>query len=172
MSPARLAIMGLSFVCALVRAETVHATELEQSAAARALFQEGLAFAQEEKFEEAADRFRRAHALRPTPTISYNLAAALSRTGNVVESSELLRHVLRNPDTTLVQYLRNTSRRQREEDYFPARTFRKAARWLERNHKRAPFFLYIDTFDPHEPWDPPDHYTDLYDPGYKGEKVI
>ncbi len=79
---------------------------------------------------------------------------------------------LRNPDTTVVQYLRNTSRRQGEEDYFPARTFRHAAQWLERNHKREPFFLYIDTFDPHEPWDPPDHYTDLYDPGYTGEKVI
>lgn len=81
-------------------------------------------------------------------------------------------HKLRRPDYTVVNYLRNMSYRHWEEDYFPARTFREAARWLERNRNRAPFFLYIDTFDPHEPWDPPQYYTDLYDPGYQGEKVI
>ena len=30
----------------------------------------------------------------------------------------------------------------------------------------------MDTFDPHEPWDPPQWYVDLYDPGYEGEEVI
>ncbi len=45
-----------------------------------------------------------------------------------------------------------------------------ACEWLDRNHE-APFFLYVDTFDPHEPWDPPRHYVDLYDPGYEGERV-
>lgn len=79
---------------------------------------------------------------------------------------------LRDPETSLKQYLRNVSHRHWEEDYFPARTMREAARWLERNHKRAPFFLYVDTFDPHEPWDPPQYYADLYDPGYTGERVI
>ena len=70
------------------------------------------------------------------------------------------------------QYLRNVSRRQREEDYFPAQTMRAAAEWLEENHKH-PFFLYVDTFDPHEPWDPPAHYLARYEPqGYAGEEVI
>jgi len=46
-----------------------------------------------------------------------------------------------------------------------------ACDWLERNHDR-PFFLYVDTFDPHEPWDPPKYYVDLYDPDYDGEEVI
>src|SRR5437867_2781718 len=46
-----------------------------------------------------------------------------------------------------------------------------AAGWLEQNH-RDRFFLYVDTFDPHEPWTPPQHYTDLYDPGYEGKEVI
>ncbi len=78
---------------------------------------------------------------------------------------------LRNPDTTVVQYLRNVSKRRCEEDYFPAQTMRYAAEWLEEN-KDEPFFLYVDTFDPHEPWDPPQWYVDLYDPGYKGEKVF
>jgi len=78
---------------------------------------------------------------------------------------------LRSPDTTVVQYLRNVHDRRAETDYFAARTFRTAAEWLEHNH-RHPFFLYVDTFDPHEPWDPPRHYVDLYDPGYEGEEVI
>jgi arylsulfatase A-like enzyme len=78
---------------------------------------------------------------------------------------------LRNPWTTVVQYLRNVSYRQSEEDYFPALTMREAAKWLEKNYDRR-FFLYIDTFDPHEPWDPPRYYVDMYDPGYDGEEVI
>lgn len=79
---------------------------------------------------------------------------------------------LREPYTSLTQYLRNVSHRQWEEDYFAARTMRTAAKWLESNHARSPFFLMVDTFDPHEPWDPPQYYTDLYDPGYTGDKVI
>jgi arylsulfatase A-like enzyme len=79
---------------------------------------------------------------------------------------------LRNPDHAVVQYLRNVADRQGEEDYFVARTMRAAARWLEENRVHQPFFLYLDTFDPHEPWDPPQHYVDLYDPEYEGEEVI
>ena len=78
---------------------------------------------------------------------------------------------LRNPDYTMVHYMRNVAKRQREEDYFPAMTMREAAAWLEENRNDR-FFLYVDTFDPHEPWDPPKWYVDLYDPGYKGEEVI
>ena len=78
---------------------------------------------------------------------------------------------LRNPETTLTQYLRNISGRRQEEDYFAPRTMNTASNWLEKNYKN-PFFLYVDTFDPHEPWDPPQHYVDLYDPGYQGEEVI
>jgi len=78
---------------------------------------------------------------------------------------------LRNPHTTVVQYLRNVHDRRREGDYFVARTMRQAADWLEQT-RAAPFFLYVDTFDPHEPWDPPRHYVDLYDPDYRGEEVI
>lgn len=78
---------------------------------------------------------------------------------------------MRDPDPLVVQYLRNVSRREKEEDYFPAQTMLRAARWLEENRNER-FFLYVDTFDPHEPWDPPRWYVDLYDPGYKGEEVI
>jgi arylsulfatase A-like enzyme len=79
---------------------------------------------------------------------------------------------LRNGDKVVTQYLRNVSDRKVEEDYFCARTLRGAADWLEKSHRRQPFFLYIDTFDPHEPWDPPKSYVEKYDPGYQGEEVI
>ena len=44
--------------------------------------------------------------------------------------------------------------RRYEEDYCAPMTFRAAERWLERHYKER-FFLYVDTWDPHEPWDPP-----------------
>ncbi len=71
----------------------------------------------------------------------------------------------------LRQHLRNSSSWKGEEDHFCAQTFRQAADWVSRNHRNGPFFLYIDTFDPHEPWDPPANYVERYDPGYKGEQV-
>ncbi len=46
-----------------------------------------------------------------------------------------------------------------------------AMQWLERHYKED-FFLYIDTWDPHEPWDAPSHYTELYWPEYDGELVL
>jgi len=57
-----------------------------------------------------------------------------------------------------------------ESDYNAPRTFIKAMQWLER-HYREDFFLYIDTWDPHEPWDAPSYYTEHYWPDYDGEVI-
>ncbi len=54
--------------------------------------------------------------------------------------------------------------------YCAPKTFKEAADWLERHHEQ-PFFLYIDTWDPHEPWDPPAYYVKPHLPEYKGEVV-
>jgi arylsulfatase A-like enzyme len=54
-----------------------------------------------------------------------------------------------------------------ERDRLVARTMSAADSWLERHHDR-PFFLYVDTWDPHEPWDPPDYYVKLYRPDFRG----
>ena len=78
---------------------------------------------------------------------------------------------LRSPHDGMVHYLRNTAWWQGEEDHFAPRTFQTACDWLERNHDQGEFLLYIDAFDPHEPWDPPQKYVDLYDPGYDGEQI-
>jgi arylsulfatase A-like enzyme len=60
--------------------------------------------------------------------------------------------------------------RRHESDYFAPATFIKAMNWLE-SHYKENFFLYIDTWDPHEPWDAPRYYTELYLPDYDGEIV-
>ena len=57
-----------------------------------------------------------------------------------------------------------------ESDRNVARTMTNAMRWLELHHKED-FFLYVDTWDPHEPWDAPNYYTELYMPDYDGEVV-
>ena len=58
-----------------------------------------------------------------------------------------------------------------ESDRNAPRTFMTAIQWLE-HHYKEDFFLYVDTWDPHEPWDAPSYYTELYWPGYDGELVL
>ena len=57
-----------------------------------------------------------------------------------------------------------------EEDRMVARTMSEAERWLERHYDER-FFLYVDTWDPHEPWDAPPYYTASYREGYAGEQI-
>jgi len=75
-------------------------------------------------------------------------------------------------DRFLTRYLRNNSSRMVEEDYYPARLFSEAARWVWRNQDAEHLFLLVDSFDPHEPWDPPWYYRRLYDPGEDVVDVI
>ncbi len=57
-----------------------------------------------------------------------------------------------------------------ESDRLVARTITEAEQWLERHHKEQ-FFLYVDTWDPHEPWDAPEYYTSLYHADYGGRQI-
>jgi arylsulfatase A-like enzyme len=72
----------------------------------------------------------------------------------------------------LEQYLLNVSRRRNEEDYFVAQVMRTAADWISDNVGNLPFFMWVDCFDPHEPWDPPREFADIYCPNYKGRDPI
>ena len=56
------------------------------------------------------------------------------------------------------------------EGYCAPKTFKEAGDWLERHHE-DPFFLYVDTWDPHEPWDPPAWYVKPHMPEYAGEVI-
>jgi len=60
--------------------------------------------------------------------------------------------------------------RRYEEDYCAPMTGAAAERWLQRHYKDK-FFLYVDMWDPHEPWDPPAHYVQQYYPKWDGTVV-
>jgi arylsulfatase A-like enzyme len=74
----------------------------------------------------------------------------------------------RNKGTPWLQHQRNSHYWQSELDHFGPRTLFTAEQWLEKNYRNGPFFLWVDTWDPHEPWDAPQYYVDMYDPGYQG----
>jgi len=59
-----------------------------------------------------------------------------------------------------------------EEDRFPPRTAGTAVRWLEENYLYEHFFLWVDFFDPHEPWDPPEYMVRKYNPDYTGGPML
>ncbi|MBN1246157.1 MAG: sulfatase [Anaerolineae bacterium] len=72
-------------------------------------------------------------------------------------------------DRILVDIHRWTNRYWRcEEDTFPPRTAGKVVRWLEENDSFRPWLLWVDFFDPHEPWDPPEYMVQKYNPDYDG----
>ncbi len=77
-------------------------------------------------------------------------------------------HLIRYTAERWHQILMNRAHRKVETDWFAPGTYTAAIQWLQRNYRRESFFLWVDTFDPHEPWDAPQHYIDLYDPGHKG----
>jgi arylsulfatase A-like enzyme len=81
---------------------------------------------------------------------------------------ELQRYMIHGEGRKARQYLANTrGRRRTEEDWFAPQVFLRAIELLEGASRREPFFLVVDNYDPHEPWDPPEKYTRLYDPdGY------
>lgn len=66
------------------------------------------------------------------------------------------------------RHWRNVHRlRKSEDDYFSAQVIDKACGWLDRNHTHENFFLNLDIFDPHEPFDPPQRLVKQFDPrGY------
>ncbi|MBK8170155.1 MAG: tetratricopeptide repeat protein [Sandaracinaceae bacterium] len=88
----------LSVVPLLLGVGTAAAQEVDarQTAMARALFEEGVHFADQNEWAQAADRFERALALRGSATIEFNLATAYEHLGRLVEASERLTHIGRD----------------------------------------------------------------------------
>ena len=83
-----------------------------------------------------------------------------------VSKREYLRHVppeLRDTDSgRLRNYLNANARRRGEDDFTTAKVFQGAIGFLENVRERQPFALVVDSFNPHEPWDPPDAFARLY----------
>jgi arylsulfatase A-like enzyme len=66
------------------------------------------------------------------------------------------------------QYFANVAYRETEEDWFSPQVFTRASEVLEAASKGPPFFLVVDNYDPHAPYDPPENYVNLYDDPYEG----
>jgi arylsulfatase A-like enzyme len=83
-------------------------------------------------------------------------------------------HKSRIPDSLRKHWaLRSRLIQKGEEKNWPqAQVMLAAEEWVKKQSgSDAPFFLWIESWRIHEPWIDPPEYVDMYDPGYKGEKV-
>ncbi len=72
----------------------------------------------------------------------------------------------------VAQFLANTDDFTQERDWFPAQVTEQAVEWLRKNRCHPQVFLWLDYFEPHEPWDPPDRFDTYTDPAYTGKRLI
>ena len=85
-------------------------------------------------------------------------------------------HCLPNANERLraltAQYLNNRSWWKGDEDHYAAQVMRAAAQWLkDHGRKKQPWMLWVESFDPHEPWDAPKEFVDMYCPNYSGREL-
>ncbi len=83
------------------------------------------------------------------------------------------------PEVTLhelPQYLKLRQHWRSDEDNYIGQIAKRACQWLEEVDRNKPFMLWVDSFDPHEPWDPPSVWDPNlkcpYDPDYEGKDLI
>ena len=72
----------------------------------------------------------------------------------------------------LMQYLKNVSWWKGDEDHFIAQVVKAGIKFLKEQPRKRNIFLWLDCFDPHEPWDPPPPFNRMYNPDYKGIELI
>lgn len=66
----------------------------------------------------------------------------------------------------LREYITLNKHRRKASDYMPAQVFRAGEEFLQRQAgSNRPFALVVDSFDAHEPWDPPIEYLRMYAKG-------
>ncbi len=71
------------------------------------------------------------------------------------------------------RFLQNVRWWRSEADTFPAQVFRSAGEWLDMNYDsliKGKAFMTVESFDPHEPWNPPLHYIRYYEEDPDWEK--
>jgi arylsulfatase A-like enzyme len=73
---------------------------------------------------------------------------------------------------SLVQYLLNKRHFKKEADLTGGIVVQRAMEWLRENHDDGPFMLWLESFDPHEPWDPPRDYASRYYDFPKGKDGV
>lgn len=72
----------------------------------------------------------------------------------------------------LVQYLLNKRHFRQEAELTGAAVVQRGMDWLQENHDQGPFMLWMESFDPHEPWDPPREYANRYYEFPKGKDGV
>jgi len=70
------------------------------------------------------------------------------------------------------KFLANTDDFTEESHWFPAQVVEQSIQWLKANRGHDKVFLWIDSFDPHEPWDPPARWDTYTDKSYQGARLI
>lgn len=76
-------------------------------------------------------------------------------------------------DPTLADKHGHTNwRRHYEDESQIAELSAVACRWLEDNYRGGPFLLWLDCFDVHEPWFPPEYLWRMYQPEYEGDPMV
>lgn len=114
--------------------------------------------------------FKAFHFIRGQERDFFRPASAISETelDRVLEGGGV-----RQEATDIVrQHFANTRGRIREEDWFAPQVFITAMDFLSAAAQtEGPFFLLVDAYDPHEPWDPPENYIRLYD-DHDGPKLM
>lgn len=73
---------------------------------------------------------------------------------------------------SMESYLRNHYGQKYEREYCVGRSISAAMDWLETNCRHDSFYLYVDMWDPHEPFDCPWYdYARYADPDYHGDQM-
>ena len=68
--------------------------------------------------------------------------------------------------------LKNVEEFETADDHYCARLTKTASAWIERNRGQAPMFVWLDSFDPHEPWTPPAVFDRYTDSAYRGKRLV
>ena len=75
-------------------------------------------------------------------------------------------------DRNVRTYMMNTQYFERDDDWFAGQTVTASIEWLKRNATNRPFMLWIEMFDPHEPWDAPPRFQKMYRDDYGYERYL
>jgi hypothetical protein len=68
----------------------------------------------------------------------------------------------------LNQYKKNRMRWLKSGESLVEQVAKAAMGWLKENRNEAPFFLHVEAFDPHEPWDPPKQFLEVHAESERG----
>jgi arylsulfatase A-like enzyme len=72
----------------------------------------------------------------------------------------------------LSQYKANSNLWKQQGESLAQIVAQTATAWLRENFRQRPFYLQVEFFDPHEPWDPPARFLEKYLPNASGPSYI